>query len=335
MAILIIADWRIPMKLIILIPAYNEEENISRSIAAIPSKFESVDSIKTLVVDDGSTDRTAEKAAEAGAIVVSHSYNRGVGAAFRTGLDKALELGADLLVNIDADGQFSPSDIPALIKPILDGKADFVSGDRFTRADGKSMRPEFMSGIKYWGNRQMSKLISRIVGKEYPDVSCGFRAYSKEAMLRLNLTGSFTYTQETFLDLANKGLKIRTLPVSIKYFPERKSRVAGNIVKYFFNTIKIIIRAYRDYQPLRFFGWLGVPPFLTALSCGIFTLVHYVNTGAFTPYKIVGFIGIYLISITILLWIVGLLADMFVRIRKNEEQLLYYEKKSRYYNEHF
>jgi len=123
--------------------------------------------------------------------------------------------------------------------------------------------------------------------------------------------------------------------VSIKYFPERKSRVAGNIVKYFFNTIKIIIRAYRDYQPLRFFGWLGVPPFLTALSCGIFTLVHYVNTGAFTPYKIVGFIGIYLISITILLWIVGLLADMFVRIRKNEEQLLYYEKKSRYYNEHF
>ncbi len=315
------------MKLIILIPAYSEAESIAQVIATMPAKLEAINSIQIVVVDDGSKDRTAEMAEQAGANVVSHNYNRGVGAAFKTGLEKALELGADLMVNIDADGQFSPDDIPLMIKPILDGKADFVSGDRFTSANGKSVKPEFMSGVKFWGNKQMSKLISGIVGKEYADVSCGFRAYSKEAMLRLNLTGQFTYTQESFLDLANKGLAIKTLPVSIKYFPERKSRVAGSIVKYFFNTIKIIIRAYRDYQPMRFFGLLGLLPFIVAFGCGVFTLVHYLQTGAFSPYKVVGFVGIYLLSVAILLWIVGLLADMFVRIRKNEELLIYYEKK--------
>jgi len=292
----------------------------------MPQTLDGVEEVKLLVVDDGSKDITAEKARQAGAIVVSHNYNRGVGAAFKTGLEKALELGADMMVNIDADGQFSPNDIPLLIKPILDGKADFVSGDRFTDSNGKLVKPEFMSGIKFWGNKQMAKLISGIVGKDYPDVSCGFRAYSKEAMLRLNLTGQFTYTQESFLDLANKGVKIKTLPVSIKYFPERKSRVAGSILKYFLNTIKIIIRAYRDYQPMRFFGMLGLPPFVIAFGSGVFTLVHYINTGAFTPYKVVGFVGIYLFSLAILLWIVGLLADMFVRIRKNEETLIYFEK---------
>ncbi|MGB4595483.1 MAG: glycosyltransferase family 2 protein [Anaerolineaceae bacterium] len=319
------------MLLTILIPAYNEAESISQVIESMPREMESIDVIQVMVVDDGSKDRTAEMAEQAGAIVVSHNYNRGVGAAFKTGLEKALELGADLMVNIDADGQFSPDDIPLMIKPILDGKADFVSGDRFTDANGKLVKPEFMSGVKFWGNRQMSNLISRIVGKDYPDVSCGFRAYSKEAMLRLNLTGQFTYTQESFLDLANKGMVIRTLPVSIKYFPERKSRVAGSIFKYFVNTIKIIIRAYRDYQPMRFFGLLGLLPFIIAFGCGIFTLVHYIQTGAFSPYKVVGFVGIYLLSLAILLWIAGLLADMFVRIRKNEEQLLYYDRKNRYY----
>ncbi len=317
------------MKLIILIPALNEAASIASVVKSMPSQIEGMDQIDVLVIDDGSKDDTADLARRAGATVVSHPFNQGVGKAFNTGLAAALEMGADIMVNIDADGQFSPSDIPLLIDPILDGKTDFVSGDRFTDADGKVVKPEFMSAIKFWGNKQMSKLISGIVGNKYTDVSCGFRAYSKEAMLRLNLTGQFTYTQESFLDLANKGLAIKTLPVSIKYFPERKSRVASNIFKYFINTIKIIIRAYRDYQPMRFFGRLGLTPLIGAFGCGVFMLVYYIRTGAFTPYKVVGFVGIYLFSLAILLWIVGLLADMFVRIRRNEELLIYFFKKER------
>ncbi|NLB71833.1 MAG: glycosyltransferase family 2 protein [Chloroflexi bacterium] len=320
------------MKLVILIPAYNEDETLGKVIESMPETIDGIDTIDILVMDDGSTDATADLARTAGAVVVSHPYNQGVGKAFNTGLATALEMGADIMVNIDADGQFAPADIPLLIRPIIDGKADFVSGDRFRTPDGKLLRPEYMSRVKFWGNQRMSDLIGFITGNRYDDVSCGFRAYSKEAMMRLNLTGKFTYTQESFLDLANKGLGIRTIPVDVKYFPERKSRVAGSITRYIFQTSKIIFRAYRDYSPLKFFGYLGLVPLLISLALGIFVIVHYATAGAFSPYIFVAFAAVYLFTLGILLWVVGILADMFVRIRLNQEQLLYAEKKRRFDN---
>lgn len=322
------------MKLVVLIPAYNEENSIQHVINSVPKSFEGIKEIIVLVVDDGSKDNTVALAKQAGATVVSHSYNRGVGAAFNTGLTKTLELGADIMVNIDADGQFSPADIPVLIEPIIKGEADFVSGDRFTDKNGHSSRPEYMSKLKFWGNKQMSRLISILTQKQFTDVSCGFRAYSSDAMLSLNLTRSFTYTQESFIDLSSKDIDIKTVPVKVKYFEGRKSRVAGNLFKYIYRTVNIIIRAYRDYRPLRFFTWLGVPPFIIGMAFGLFTLYHYITTGSFTPYKAFGIIGIYLVTMGFIFWILGLLADMFVRVRLTQEQLLYYEKKRRYENNH-
>ena len=318
------------MKLIILIPALNEAASIAQVICTMPESISGVDQIQVLVVDDGSSDNTALLAREAGAIGVSHPYNQGVGKAFNTGLAKALEMGADIMVNIDADGQFSPTDIPLLIAPIVEGKEEFVSGDRFRTADGKLERPDYMSKIKSWVNQRMSDLVGFVTGKRYDDVSCGFRAYSKEALMRLNLTGKFTYTQESFLDLANKGMSITTIPVNVTYFPDRKSRVAGSILKYMFQTVKIIFRAYRDYNPLKFFGLLGLVPFGISILFGVFVLIHYFTTGAFSPYIFVAFASVYLFTFGILLWVVGILADMFVRIRLNQEQLLYAEKKRRY-----
>ena len=318
------------MKLVVLIPAFNEEDTILKVIQSIPKTIDGILEISILVVDDGSKDNTTTLAKQAGAIVVSHGRNRGVGIAFNTGLSAALDMDADIMVNIDADGQFSPSDIPKLITPILAGEADFVSGDRFRDEDGHLHRPKEMSKLKYWGNLRMSKLISLLTQKNFVDVSCGFRAYSKEAMLRLSLTRSFTYTQESFLDLANKDVPITAIPVNVTYFNERKSRVAENIIHYFYQTINIIIRAYRDYRPLRFFIWLGLIPFVIGFLCGAFTLVHYINTNSITPYKTLGLIGLYLVTMGFVFWIVGLLADMFVRIRLYQEQLLYFEKKRRY-----
>ncbi len=318
------------MKLVILIPAFNEEDSIQQVINSVPKTIEGISEVLVLVVDDGSSDQTSSLAEQAGAIVVSHPQNRGVGAAFNTGLIKALELGADVMVNIDADGQFSATDIPVLIEPIIASKADFVSGDRFTDKNGHLVRPEYMSALKYWGNKQMSKLISLLTQKQFADVSCGFRAYSREAMLRMNLTRSFTYTQESFIDLANKDVDIKLIPVNVKYFEGRKSRVAGNLLKYMYRTINIISRAYRDYRPLRFFSWLGLPPFLGGLGLGLFSLYHYLTTGSITPYKSFAIVGIYLFTMGIVFWIVGLLADMFVRIRLHQEQLLYFEKKRQY-----
>lgn len=318
------------MKLVILIPALNEAASIAGVVESMPRQIEGVDQIEVLVVDDGSKDDTAQLARNAGATVISHPFNQGVGKAFNTGLAAALEMGADIMVNIDADGQFSPADIPLLIAPIVEGKADFVSGDRFRSADGKLVRPEYMSKIKFWGNQRMADLVGFVTGKRYDDVSCGFRAYSKEALMRLNLTGKFTYTQESFLDLANKGMGIKTIPVDVTYFPDRKSRVAGSILNYMFQTAKIIFRAYRDYNPLKFFGLLGLIPFVISILSGVFVLIHYFTTGAFSPYIFVAFASVYLFTFGILLWIVGILADMFVRIRLNQEHLLYAEKKRRY-----
>jgi len=318
------------MKLIILIPALNEAASIAGVVQSMPKQIKGVDQIEVLVVDDGSKDDTAQLAQSAGATVISHPFNQGVGKAFNTGLAAALEMGADIMVNIDADGQFSPADIPLLIAPIVEGKADFVSGDRFRSANGELVRPDYMSKIKFWGNQRMADLVGFVTGKRYDDVSCGFRAYSKEALMRLNLTGKFTYTQESFLDLANKGMGIKTIPVNVTYFPNRKSRVAGSILKYMFQTAKIIFRAYRDYNPLKFFGLLGLIPFVISLIAGIFVLIHYFTTGAFSPYIFVAFASVYLFTFGILLWIVGILADMFIRIRLNQEQLLYAEKNRRY-----
>ena len=318
------------MKLVILIPSYNESDTIVQVLDRIPSSFPGITEIITLVVDDGSMDQTASLAEAAGATVISHSQNQGVGYAFNTGLNKALEIGADIMVNIDADGQFSPQEINKLIKPILDGEADFVTGDRFLDQDGSIRKPENMPSIRYWGNIWMSKLISMLSKEKYHDVSCGFRAYSKESLFWLNLRGKFTYTQETFLDFTYKGLEICSVPVNVKYFTGRKSKVAGNLFQYFIKTMKIIIRAYRDYSPLAFFGWLSFLPFTIGLGCSIFLLIHFIRVREFFPYKFVGFAGVYLLSLAILLWIVGLLADMFMRMRSNQERLLYYEKKRRY-----
>ncbi len=315
------------MKLIIIIPALNEEDSIAKVVNSIPKRIDGIDEIKILVIDDGSKDKTAHMAQEAGALVISHSYNRGVGGAFKTGLESSLLMGADIMVNIDADGQFSPLDIPSLIKPIQKKQAEFVYGNRFFGDDGKTKRPENMSIIKYWGNQRMSKLISFLTRRKFYDVSCGFRAYSKEALLRLNLTGNFTYTQESFLDLAFKGVEINFIPITVKYFKNRQSRVANNLFRYFLQTIKIIIRVYRDYRPLQFFGILGAIPFIIGFASSVFMIIHYINTLSFSPFKFVGFAAIYLNSLGIILWIIGLLADMFVRVRLNQEQILYYEKK--------
>jgi hypothetical protein len=134
------------------------------------------------------------------------------------------------------------------------------------------------------------------------------------------------------MDLASKGLTIKNVPISVTYFPDRQSRVAGSLVNYAVKTGKIIFRAYRDYKPLRFFGWLGLITFGIGLIFGSAMMIIYLQIGTFTPYKFIGVTGIYFVSMGIIFWIVGLLADMFVRIRQTQEKVLYFEKKRRYSN---
>jgi glycosyltransferase involved in cell wall biosynthesis len=300
------------VKLLIAMPALDEEESVAQVLGSLPTRLDGVSSIDLLVVDDGSTDRTAEVAEEAGALVVRHPVNRGVGKAFHTAVNQALHLGIDLLVTIDADGQFDAAQIP-----------DLVTGCRFIC----QKRPENMPVFKYWGNLVVARMLRFVAGVDLADVSCGFRAYGREALLNLNLFGKFTYTQETLLDLSFKELRIAEVPVNVTYFPGRKSRVAGSIFRYALNSGKIITRTVRDFRPLRFFGGIGLAIF--ALGCILdgWLLWHYLKTGTFTPYKVVGFSGAALNIVGILLAGLGLLADMLDRIRTNQERILYFHKK--------
>jgi glycosyltransferase involved in cell wall biosynthesis len=315
------------MKLIIYMPALNEEKRIGETLKSLPKKLKNIAEIKYLVVNDGSKDKTAQIAEECGAIVFTHSTNRGVGAAFHSGVEQSLKMGADIMLSIDADGQFDVDDIPALLQPIISGEADFVTGNRFHR---EGDRPKFMSKIKYWGNRQIAKLVSRVAGKKIRDVACGFRAYNRETLLHLNLIGHFTYTQETILDLTYKGFRLQEVPISVKYFEDRVSRVANSIVGYAFNTFMIIFRSYRDYKPLQFFGITGIVIFLLGLGLDAFVFLHYLVAGTFSPYKVWGFLGGLLNLIGVLTVILAILADMFDRQRVTQEKILYFLKKQEY-----
>jgi glycosyltransferase involved in cell wall biosynthesis len=314
------------MKLVILIPAFNEEKSLGKVLEKIPRKINGVDQIDVLVVNDGSTDQTAAIARQNGVKVVTHPKNRGLGAAFKTGIDEALKMGADIIVNIDADGQFNPKDIPLLIAPILSGQAQMATATRFKEKD---LIPANIPPAKLWGNRQFTKLVNFLTGENFTDTQCGFRAYSREAALRLNLFGQFTYTQEVFIDLLEKGMNIVEVPLKVTYFKnsQRKSAISGSLLKYGFRALEIILRTFRDYRPLLFFGIPGMAVCLPGFILALGSLIYWLILQKTTPVRMYLFTGIVLILFGFLLIFLALVADMFKRMRKNQEEMLYQMKK--------
>ncbi len=310
-------------RLLVAIPCLNEAATIAAVVSAIPRQIEGLADVQVLVVDDGSSDATAAEATGAGATVISHARNKGVGMAMRTAVEYALLHEFDLMVNIDGDGQFNPADIAKLVQPVLRGEADMVTASRFI---DPALVPD-MPKAKLWGNRMMSLLISFLVGERFYDVSCGFRGYNREGLLQLNLHGAFTYTQETFIDFAAKHMRILEVPIPVRYFADRKSRVAGNLFKYAARTAKIIFRGYRDYFPLRFFWFIALVLLVPGLGFAAMFITHFIATGKFTGYLFAGFGSAFLIGFSLIFFVAGFLADMLARIRMNQERVLYLLKK--------
>ena len=241
------------MKLVVLIPAFNEESNIEESVLGIPRKIMGVDKVEVLVVDDGSRDKTAELAFNAGADkVVSHKRNMGVGAAFMTGIRNAISMNADVVVTVDADSQFDSNQIPEIIVPILNHQSDVVIGSSFLTS-----RPKNIPRVKMLGNRIFSKIVSWLTGQKFTDTQTGFRAYSREALLSVSIVNDFTYTQEVLIDLKFKGLQIGEVPVSVSYDEKRKSRVVKNVFNYSSRALSIIIRTLVYHKPIFSFGLFG------------------------------------------------------------------------------
>jgi glycosyltransferase involved in cell wall biosynthesis len=313
------------LRLLVAIPCLNEAATIAEVVADVPRSIAGITEVDVLVVDDGSSDDSAAKARAAGAMVIGHPRNRGVGAAFQTAINHAVEAGYDLMVNIDGDRQFNPRDIVKLVTPVVAGEADMVTASRFVDTAFTPVMPK----VKLVGNRMMSFLISSLVGRKYADVSCGFRCYNRESLLKLNLHGAFTYTQETFLEFAVKRIEIREVPIKVVYFPDRQSRVAGSIVKYAINAAKIIFRGYRDFFPLRFFWGLAAIFALPALAMATLFFVHYWLTGMFSGYLFAAFSSAFLFVMATVFFVLGIVTDMLDRIRTNQERILYLLKKRR------
>lgn len=312
------------LSLLVILPALDEAATVARVIAAIPARIEGVRSIEVLVVDDGSTDETAKLARGAGAWVISHGTNRGVGAALQTGLAEAIRRCVDITVNMDSDGQFDPAHIPRLIAQVASNKADMATASRF--AD-KRLVPA-MPLTKRMGNAGMSFIVSRLAGKRFADVSCGFRAYSREALLRLVLTGAFTYTQETFLVLANKGMRIVEVPLKVRGVREHgESRVASNLFRYAIRTSSIIFASVRDHRPDRFFGAAAFAILVASLGFGGFFVGHRIVVGRFSPQIWSGFVSAFLFGLATLVFALGQVALMLARLRGVQEQQLYLLRK--------
>lgn len=305
------------MKLVVTIPAYNEERTIANVIKEIPRHIHGVDFIEVLLIDDGSTDNTATEAIKAGVHeIVTHRANNGLGVTFRDGLDSALEKAADIIVNIDADGQYNASEIPTLIKPILDGKADIVLGWR----DIDNL--DFMPRGKKLGNKLATWVTRRLSGLSIKDAQTGFRAFSREAALRMNLRGKYTYVQETLIQAGYKGLQIEQVPVEFKG-RDGKSRLIPSLGAYATRAGAIIFSTYRDYHPLKFFSGIGGAFILIGLGFGIRVIVHFSQTGMVSPYLPSAILASLLIIVGLGTIALGTFAHMLNSQRLLNEEMLY------------
>lgn len=324
------------MKLIINIPAYNEEKKIRETINRIKKSFNlefyrqknaAITEKLIQVVDDGSTDNTANIAKEAGAdIIVSYKPNRRLAYSFKQAVENSLKNQADLMVNIDADGQFDPDDIPKLLTPILEGKADMVIANRFGEEKAKNIP---------WIRKNLNKFAANIIGfflnYKTNDLTCGFRAHNRETLLRLNLTNvHFTYTQETIIDAIGKNLKLVWVPIKVIYFDNREAKITKSIWKFIGNSTKIILKAVRDVRPLKFFGWPGL--FLVAIGIAGFIIFFFFYLQSFKISPYINYIIFSSIStlMGIQLIIFALIADMVRSSRQLTEELLYQWKKDKY-----
>lgn len=310
------------MKLVIQIPCLNEEETLPATLATIPQTIPGIDIIELLIIDDGSTDRTIEVARQHGVHhVVRHVRNKGLAEAFQSGIDASLRLGADIIVNTDGDNQYPQEAIPQLVAPILEHRADIVIGDRQTDTI------EHFSPAKKVLQKFGSWVVRKGSGTNVPDAPSGFRAYSREAALRLNVVTKHSYTLETIIQAGKKNLVIEAIPVKTNKVT-RPSRLMRGTWDYIKKQGATILRIYAMYEPLKFFALTGAS--LSAL--GIIFLLRYLFyriTGEATGARYIQSViaGGSLLTIGILIALIGLIADLISNVRRLQEDTLYRVKK--------
>ena len=309
------------MKLIVQIPCLNEEETLPYTVKDIPREIPGVDKVEILVIDDGSTDRTSQVARECGVDhIVRFSKNQGLAKGFMAGLQTALSLGADIIVNTDADNQYNGADITNLIKPILDGKADIVIGNRDVGTINHfSPAKKFLQRFGSWVVRVASD--TRI-----PDAPSGFRAFSREAAMRTNIISGYTYTLETIIQAGHNRLAIAHIPVRTN--PQtRESRLITSIWRYVWRSASTIIRTYAMYRPLKFFATIGVIIFSAGFIISL-RYLFYMFTGQGAGHLQSLILSAVLMMLGFQTIMIGLISDLIAANRRLSEEIVYRLRKS-------
>jgi glycosyltransferase involved in cell wall biosynthesis len=309
------------VKLFVQIPCYNEEATLPLVVRSIPRAIPGVDEVRILVVDDGSTDRTAAVARGLGVdYVVAHRRNRGLAAAFQTGLEACLRLGADVVVNTDGDNQYPQQEIPRLIRPILEGRADMVVGDR------RVQEIEHFSGRKKLLQKLGSWTVRRFSGARVADAPSGFRAFSREVAERLNVVSTYSYTLDTLIQAGRTGMTIVNVPVRTNP-PTRESRLIKGNREYVARSAGILLRVYAMYEPLRVFSALGLALVLIGLGfVGHWAYFYYVQPAAEPKVQsLIAAAALAVIGFQVA--VMGLLASLIGANRRLLEQLLYRVKR--------
>lgn len=299
-----------PIKLIIQVPCFNEEQTLPETLADLPRQVDGVDIVEWLVIDDGSSDNTVEVARANGVDhVIQHNRNRGLAAAFLTGLDAGLRRGADIIVNTDADNQYDGSCIPDLIRPVLDDGVDMVVGERPIEQISE------FSGLKKRLQRFGSWVVRRFSGTDVRDAASGYRAISREAALRLQVYGRYSYTMETLVQAKAEGLLVTGVPIRTN--PQtRPSRLVKSVGQYVRRSAQTIVRSFALYYPFRFFFLVGLVPLLF----GVVLLIRWLGFWIFDdeynsrlPSLLVG--GV-LTLVGVQIWVVGFLGDLQAATRR-------------------
>ena len=309
------------VKLIIQIPCLDEAETLPAVLNSLPTAIPGIDCIETLVIDDGSRDDTVAVAQSLGVDhIIRHPRNLGLAAAFSNGLEKSLALGADIIVNTDGDNQYPSDSIPDLIRPILDGRADIVIGDRQIHQIAHFSRTKKL--LQYFG----SWMVRTVSGTGVPDTTSGFRAYSREAALRLNVLSRYSYTLETIIQAGKLGLSIESIPIETNA-PTRPSRLQRNAWHFIKAQAGTILRLYAFYEPLRTFTYFAMPfLFSGLLLLGRFAYFYLNRQGDRFVQSVTIGVGLLLVGVTI--FIFGILADIAGKHRQLTQETLYRLKKA-------
>jgi len=302
------------MKLVIQIPCYNEEKSLPEAFACLPKTIDGIDQIEYLIIDDGSTDKTVEVAKNLGATeILSLPSNQGLARAFTAGLEKAVSMGADIIVNTDADNQYNADDIPLLIQPILDSKADIVIGER-PISDIQHFSPikKSLQKLGSWAVRQVS-------GTDVKDAPSGFRAFSRKAASQLNVFNEYTYTLETIIQAGHKGMAVTSVPVRVNG-ETRESRLVKSISSYVKRSVLTMFRIFIVYRPMRFFIPLALLLFVPGLLISLRFLFFFIQ-GSGDGHIQSLILSVFLMGSSLLTLVLGLVADLISVNRKLLEKL--------------